>query len=224
MQTRGNALYSQAYVHLYSLCQTRLTLKTHTVSEIENRTSCLTTLVRQSQSVAVSHEGGGGSPSEGPPQPQFQCHLQFFFGAFGAQCFLCFLGQVTVPPIGGGGGIAKWGGGGLPCVELGATRPPRRGGGVQLPHCCEYLEGAEWRLCWCPWVPFEEISGGVQPPLPPFDIPSGHCSFTGPWTVTRPPLRMLRRVAAFCRPLRPVLLLVSFPRSRSPVVGVTGLC
>ena len=35
---------------------------------------------------------------------------------------------------------------------------------------------------------------------------------------------MLGRVAAFCRPLRPVLLLVSFPRSRSPVVGVPGLC
>ena len=35
---------------------------------------------------------------------------------------------------------------------------------------------------------------------------------------------MLRRVAAFCRPLRPVLLLVSFLRSRSPVVGVLGLC
>ena len=35
---------------------------------------------------------------------------------------------------------------------------------------------------------------------------------------------MLRRGAAFCRPLRPVLLLVSFPRSRSPVVGVLGLC
>ena len=35
---------------------------------------------------------------------------------------------------------------------------------------------------------------------------------------------MLRRVAAFCRPLRPVLLLVSFPRSRGPVVGVLGLC
>ena len=48
------------------------------------------------------------------------------------------------------------------------------------------------------------------------DIPSGCCSFTGPWTVTRSSLRMLRRVAAFCRPLRPVLLLVSFPRSRSP--------
>ena len=30
---------------------------------------------------------------------------------------------------------------------------------------------------------------------------------------------MLRRVAAFCRPLRPVLLLVSFPRSRGPVVA-----
>ena len=35
---------------------------------------------------------------------------------------------------------------------------------------------------------------------------------------------MLRWVAAFCRPLRPVLLLVSFPRSRSAVVGVPGLC
>ena len=59
---------------------------------------------------------------------------------------------------------------------------------------------------------------------PPCDIPSGCCSFTGPWTVTRSSLRILRRVAAFCRPLRPVLLLVSFPRSRSPVVGVQGLC
>ena len=46
----------------------------------------------------------------------------------------------------------------------------------------------------------------------------------GPWTVTHSSLRMLRRVAAFCRPLRPVLLLVSFLRSRSPVVGVLGLC
>ena len=55
-----------------------------------------------------------------------------------------------------------------------------------------------------------------RPPL--CDIPSGCCSFTGPWTVTRSSLRMLRQVAAFCRPLRPVLLLVSFPRSRSPVV------
>ena len=63
-----------------------------------------------------------------------------------------------------------------------------------------------------------------SPPPPPCDIPSGCCFFTGPWTVTRSPLRMLRRVAAFCRPLRPVLLPVSFPRSRSPVVGVPGLC
>ena len=46
----------------------------------------------------------------------------------------------------------------------------------------------------------------------------------GPWTVTRSSLRMLRRVAAFCWPLRPVLPLVSFPRSRSPVVAVPGLC
>ena len=35
---------------------------------------------------------------------------------------------------------------------------------------------------------------------------------------------MLRRLAALYRPLRPVLLLVSFPRSRGPVVGVLGLC
>ena len=34
---------------------------------------------------------------------------------------------------------------------------------------------------------------------------------------------MLRRVDAFCRPLLPVLVLVSFPRSQSPVVGVLGL-
>ena len=54
-------------------------------------------------------------------------------------------------------------------------------------------------------------------------MPSGCCFFTGPWTVTRSSLRMLRRVAAFCWPLRPVLQLVSFPRSRSPVVGVLGL-
>ena len=53
-------------------------------------------------------------------------------------------------------------------------------------------------------------------PNPPCDSLSGCCFFTRPWTVTRSSLRMLRRVAAFCRLLRPVLLLVSFPRSRSP--------
>ena len=56
------------------------------------------------------------------------------------------------------------------------------------------------------------------------DIPPGCCFFTGPWIVTRSSLCMLRRVAAFCWSLRPVLLLASFPRSRSPVVGVLGLC
>ena len=59
---------------------------------------------------------------------------------------------------------------------------------------------------------------------PPCNIQSGHCSFTGPWTVTRSSLRVLRRVAAFCRPLRPVLLLVSIPRSRSPIVGPCRGC
>ena len=61
-----------------------------------------------------------------------------------------------------------------------------------------------------------------DPPL--CDILSGCCSFKGPWTVPLSSLRMVRRVATFCRPLRPVLLLVSFPRSRTPVVGVLGLC
>ena len=64
----------------------------------------------------------------------------------------------------------------------------------------------------------------VLPPPPLCNMPSGCCFFRGPWTVTRSSLRMLRRVTALCRPLRPVLLLVSFPRSRSPVVGVPGLC
>ena len=66
--------------------------------------------------------------------------------------------------------------------------------------------------------------GTVAPPPPLCDILSDCCSFTGPWTVSCSSLRMLRRVAAFCLPLRPVLLLVSFPHSRSPVVGVLGLC
>ena len=64
---------------------------------------------------------------------------------------------------------------------------------------------------------------GVNSTRPLCDILSGCCSFTGPWTVTRSSLRMLRWVAAFCRPLRPVLLLVLFPRSRSPVVGLLSL-
>ena len=59
--------------------------------------------------------------------------------------------------------------------------------------------------------------------IPLCDIPSGCCSFTGPWTVTRPSLRMLRRVAAFCWPLRPVLLLVSSPRwCAGAVLNVAG--
>ena len=73
-------------------------------------------------------------------------------------------------------------------------------------------------------VPLSLRREGYTPPPPPCDIPSGCSFFTGPGTVTRSSLRMLRRVAAFCRPLRPVLLLVLFPRSRSPVVDVPGLC
>ena len=56
-----------------------------------------------------------------------------------------------------------------------------------------------------------------DPPPPPLcDIPSGGCFFTRPWAVTRSSLRMLRRGAAFCRPLR-------FLRQRGPEVSVLGV-
>ena len=110
-------------------------------------------------------------------------------------------------------GCAKWGiaGAGTPRIQTAVTptaldSPP---GTRDAPH--------RPRADWAP-------KPRSPPPPPLCDIPSGCCSFTGPWTVTRSSLRMLRRVATFCRPLRPVLLLVSFPRSRSPVVGVLGLC
>ena len=60
---------------------------------------------------------------------------------------------------------------------------------------------------WAPWrgrgclTPFQCIPSNAPPPL--CDLPLGRGFFTGPWTVTRSSLRMLRRVAAFCRPLRP---------------------
>ena len=100
------------------------------------------------------------------------------------------------------------------------------GGGLPSPPLCASLDSAAWvlRLVVRPisaplsaLVFFFEVCAQALPPL--CDIPSGRCSFTGPWTVTRSSLRMLRQVATFCRPLRPVLLLVSFPRSRSPVVS-----
>ena len=65
--------------------------------------------------------------------------------------------------------------------------------------------------------PIDYGEGGGRLVAPPLcDIPLGRCFFTGPWTVTRSSLRMLRRVAAFCRPLRPVLLPVSSPPPPPP--------
>ena len=104
----------------------------------------------------------------------------------------------------------------------------------------EVLDSTCWRCRACvvaPWFPIPlrrfgalgdwGVRSSLQfcPPPPPLcDITSRCCFFTGPWTVTRSSLRMLRRVAALCPLLRPVLLLVLFPRSRSAVVGVPGLC
>ena len=61
-------------------------------------------------------------------------------------------------------------------------------------------------------------------PPPVCDMPSGCCFFMGPWTATCSPLCVLRRVSAFCRPLRPVFLVVSFPRLRTSVVGAPEPC
>ena len=93
--------------------------------------------------------------------------------------------------------------------------------GLLFPLYFPFLRGNITPFCLHPVLLVPPVASASCTPL--CDIPSGCCSFTGPWTA-RSSLRMLRRVAAFCRPLRPVLLLVSFPRSRSPVVGVLGLC
>ena len=106
----------------------------------------------------------------------------------------------------------------------------------------QYL--AYWGMCWLlpgsfdcfccprtsvhlpPTVPLARHKGGLLRENPPSAAPpSPTC---GPTAITHAgPRRQLpgsRRAAASCRPLRPVLLLVSFPRSQSPVVGVLGLC
>ena len=80
--------------------------------------------------------------------------------------------------------------------------------GAQKPEAPGFAVGNLGAKVKCP-ISHTTFTG---PPNPLCDILSSCCSFTGPWTVTCSSLRMLRRVAAFCRPLRPVLLLVSFPR------------
>ena len=62
------------------------------------------------------------------------------------------------------------------------------------------------------------------PPRPPCVTLRRVAVSLRPWTVTRSSLRVLRRVATLCRPLRPVFLLVSFSCSQGPVVGVLGWC
>ena len=94
-------------------------------------------------------------------------------------------------------------------------------GGVPGPlHSCEGLGRAHGS----PAGEGADAAALQKPPSPPAcDIPSGRCSFTGPWTVTRSALRVLRRGAAFCQPLRPVFFVVSLPRSQGPVVGALGV-
>ena len=95
-------------------------------------------------------------------------------------------------------------------------------------HCVSHLPGSPDK-CNMTFAPlthtparclFENRISYLIFTYPPCDIPSGCCFFMGPWKVTRSSLRVLRQVAAFCRP---VFLLVSFSRWRSPVVGTLGV-
>ena len=72
------------------------------------------------------------------------------------------------------------------------------GRGVSVPNSPPFAHQLSRRLNGTPRVTFRRVVVSLRGP--------GQCS-----------LRMLRRVAASCRPLRPLLLLVSFRRSRSPV-------
>ena len=132
--------------------------------------------------------------------------------------------------LGGTRAAGVWGGSGARAAERGPSAPSSAGRQGRRAHREPVVRGRHGppkrNICHEPWQLQENLSANAtRPPPPPLcDIPSGCCSFTGPWTVTRSSLRMLRRVAAFCWLLRPVLLLVLFPRLRSPVVGVPGLC
>ena len=101
---------------------------------------------------------------------------------------------------------AEWGGGGCHCGPLGAVS---RG-----PHGMRGMRSSDSQ--GSP-VPLRLL---MAPPCLTFR--RGVVSLRGPGQ--SPVLPFTASVAAFCRPLRPVLLLVSFLRSRSPVVGVLGLC
>ena len=107
------------------------------------------------------------------------------------------------------------------------------------------------RVCVMEWGQAGfQFKGGVDraPWLAPLcAIPSGCCSFTGPWTVTRSSLRMLRWVAAFlsaaaagapagvvsafAEPRRWCVGgcaecggMCPFARQRRPIVGVLRMC
>ena len=254
-------------MHLYSLCQTWVNLKTHTLSgagggglaqglailllswqsaapidlspftKVSTRPSFDEAYLGSPRSTnaavlaphfcvsigggGLRHRGagggGGGSSRTGPGRPS------------GAPTHPSTRSAPASAPTtsyrGGGGGQLRVG-----AISFGETF---RGGNFRHPCTSQGLRCLTHPLhCQRPRISPGEIFATlledgiphkiIPPPL--CDILSGCCSFTGPWTVTRSSLRMLRRVAAFCRPLRPVLLLVSFPRSRSPVVGVLGLC
>ena len=126
----------------------------------------------------------------GRPQPKV-CGSQF--GAAGVQrrpCCAC------APPTPAGS----------------SARPPRSALLFRLTSWCTHYSYSPGRFCSLPQLCLGVLS-------PPCDIPSGCCFFTGPWTVTRSSLCMLRRVAAFCRPLRPVLLVSAFAEPSSWCAG-----
>ena len=83
--------------------------------------------------------GGGGSPSDGLPPPKTS--RKFFFGAFGAWYFLCFLGQGTVSRCGGAGR-------GVQAFVPGANQQPP-GRGMRASACAPVRRPARPRALEC---------------------------------------------------------------------------
>ena len=67
--------------------------------------------------------------------------VKFFFCAFGAWYFLCFLGHMTVPHLLGGGGALQEGGGAC-----------RGGGDLRLSHICPRQTRGRSHAYWAPTI------------------------------------------------------------------------
>ena len=104
-----------------------------------------------------------------------------------------------------GGGLKGRGGGSGATCHPPLPRPPARDHSTGSP--CSFVATAG--VLTDPVYHQRANGRGLLPP-PLCDIPSGCCFFTGPSTVARSSLRMLRWVAAFCWRRRRLFLLTAF--------------